>query len=71
LSFLKYIFFSPNLMEKPLFAYTEYARNARSFLNICPINFFLYKTLIFMSNCFTTGKPARSFATERVSLDSV
>jgi hypothetical protein len=29
--------FSPNLQEKPLSAYTEYARNDRSFSNIGPI----------------------------------
>jgi hypothetical protein len=33
--------FSPNLQEKPLSAYTKYARNDRSFSNIGPIkNFF-------------------------------
>jgi hypothetical protein len=43
-------FFSPNLKEKPLSAYTEYALDDHSFLNIGPIKNFFYKTFIFMSN---------------------
>jgi hypothetical protein len=39
LSFLGKIF-SPNLQDKPLSAYTEYARDDRSFPNIGPIKFF-------------------------------
>jgi hypothetical protein len=37
-------------MKKPLSAYTEYARNDRSFLNIGLIKNLFYKTLIFMPN---------------------